>query len=157
MRNFKPIMGILVTSLLLVFVATNSTAQRARSLSRDPVLRGNPKRDAGGSCVYDRDGRIVFAPAGKECRDRANHLVDRGDADSDLVGSFPPALQDDLSRLLSDHVHLAREISRLRTLIGEEGREDALKTAEKVSLEVTEHTAREERFFEEVARFQSRR
>ena len=157
MRNVKPIMTVLTTSVLLVFVATDTTAQRARSLSRDPVLRGNPKRDAGGSCVYDRDGKVVFAPAGKECRDRANHLVDRGDADSDLVGSFPPALQDDLSRLLGDHVHLSQEISRLRYLIREEGREEALKAAEKVSSEITEHTAREERFFEAVARLRRRR
>ena len=157
MRNLKRTAVGLIACVFFIGVASDSVAQRSRSLSRDPVLRGNPKRDAGGSCVYDRDGKVVFAPAGKECRDRANHLVDKSDADSNLVGEFPPGLQDDLAMLLSDHVHMAQEVSRLRYLIREEGREDALRVAEKVSSEITEHTAREERFFEAVARMRSAR
>lgn len=157
MKNVRCFVFPLVVSIVLIGVATDSTAQRARGLSRDPVLQGNPRRDAGGSCVYDRDGKVVFAPAGKECRDRSNHLVDRADADSDLVQAFPPGLRDDLAQLLNDHVHMAKEVSRLRYLIREKGREDALKAAEKVSSEITEHTVREERFLEAVARMRGDR
>jgi len=157
MRNANSIIIPLISVILLIGVATDSSAQRASSRYRDPVLKGNPRRDAGGSCVYDRDGKVVFAPAGKVCRDRANHLLERGNADSDLVEAFPPRMQDDLSQLLNDHVHMAKEVARLRYMIREEERADALRAAEKVSAELTEHTAREERFFEAVARLKTSR
>lgn len=155
MRILQPIVVALVASILFVSLTTESAAQRVRSLSRDPVLRGNPKRDAGGSCVYDRDGKLVFSPAGKRCRDRANHLLDRSDADANLVQAYPASLRDALSRLLSDHVHLSQEMSRLRYLVREEERADALIAAEKLGAELTEHAAREERFFEALGRLRS--
>ena len=143
---------MLITSMFLTGIAAESFAQQSRTRTIDPILRGNPKRDAGGSCVYDRDGKVVFAPEGKECRDRRNHLTELEKSESDLIQGFPPAMQQELARLLGDHDHIADEIARLRHAIRNEDRNVALEAAEKVSSELTDHTAREERFLEGLAR-----
>ena len=36
----------------------------------EPALRGNPYRDIGGSCVYGRQGELLFAPKGARCTSR---------------------------------------------------------------------------------------
>ncbi len=141
-----------VTTILVLAFTAEALAQQSRVRSIDPILRGNPKRDAGGSCVYDRNGRVVFSPAGKECRDRRNHLTELDTTGSDLVGDFPPAMRKELARLIADHDHIADEIARLRHAIRNENRNTALRAAEKVSAELTDHTAREERFLENLGR-----
>jgi len=37
-------------------------------------LKPNVKHDVGGSCVYDRNGRVAHAPSGVRCPDRTDHL-----------------------------------------------------------------------------------
>ena len=144
--------GIILAVIFLSGIAAESFAQQSRTRTIDPILRGNPKRDAGGSCVYDRDGKVVFAPEGKECRDRRNHLTETKQSDAGLVQGFPPAMRQELARLLGDHDHIADEIARLRHAIRNENRNVALQAAEKISTELIDHTAREERFLEGLAR-----
>lgn len=138
-----PVLGAL---LFMVGVPTVSFGQ-----SREPVLRGNPKRDAGGSCVYDKNGKVVFAPDGKHCPDASDHLSKPSDADSPVLAAYPPALREDLRTLLSDHDHLAVEAARLREAVDSGNRLVALEAADKIRSELTAHRAREERFFEKVA------
>lgn len=138
-----PVLGAL---LFLVGVPTVSLGQ-----SREPVLRGNPYRDAGGSCVYDKSGKVVFAPDGKHCPDGSNHLSKPSDADSPVLAGYPPALREELRTLLSDHDHLAVEVTRLREAVDSGKRLVAIEAAEKIRSELTGHRAREERFFEKAA------
>ncbi|HEB89513.1 MAG TPA: hypothetical protein ENI85_08095 [Deltaproteobacteria bacterium] len=152
MQRRHRMMIAFVTSTLIFGSAFEALAQQSRVRSIDPILRGNPKRDAGGSCVYDRDGRVVFSPAGKECRDRRNHLMDLDTARSDLMAEFPPEVKKELARLLADHDHIADEVARLRHVIRNEDRNAALRAAEKISAELTDHTVREERFMEDLGR-----
>jgi len=142
----------LITLLLMLGMTSESFAQRGRTLSRDPILMGNPRRDAGGSCVYNRQGQVVFAPAGKTCRDREDHLSELGAVDTDLVDSFPPRMRSKLTRLLSDHGHIAKDMARLRFMIREEKPEEALEVADKINSELTDHSVREEKFFKAMGR-----
>ena len=138
-------------ALLVVGIATESVAQSARSSTRQPVLIGNPRRDAGGSCVYNKDGKVLFAPAGKHCPDATDHLSVPRMTDSPIVASYPPAMRGEVSRLLEDHDHIAWEIARLRQAIVNPNREIALEAADKIREELTVHRAREERFIEKMA------
>ena len=138
-------------AMLVVGVATESFGQNARSLTRQPTLIGNPRRDAGGSCVYNKDGKVVFAPAGKHCPDATDHLSVPSTTDSPIVASYPPSMQGEVSRLLGDHDHIAWEIARLRQAIVSPNREIALEAADKIHEELTVHRAREERFIEKMA------
>jgi len=137
--------------LLLVGVATESLGQSRRSATRDPILRGNPRRDAGGSCVYNKDGKVVFAPAGKNCPDATDHLSLPRTALPPVVASYPPAMRGELSKLLADHGHIDREIVRLQQAVGSQNRNAALESATKVREYFTDHRAREERFLEMMA------
>ena len=116
--------------LLLVGVATESFGQSARSSTREPVLMGNPRRDAGGSCVYNKDGKVVFAPAGKHCPDATDHLSVQRNTDSPIVARYNPAMQGEVNKLLGDHDHIAWEIARLRQAVESQNREprDACRT-----------------------------
>lgn len=142
-----PVFGAL---LLLLGIPTESLGQ-SRSGYREPVLPGNPRRDAGGSCVYDKNGKVVFAPDGKDCPDGSGHLSKPSDAESPILDGYPPALRNELAALLSDHEHLASEAARLRTAVDSGNRSAALEAAEKIRSELTDHRAREERFFEKLA------
>ena len=125
-----PVLGAL---LFLAGVPTVSFGE-----TREPVLRGNPKRDAGGSCVYDKSGRVVFAPDGKRCPDGSNHLSKPSDADSPVLAGYPPELREELRALLSDHDHLAVEVARLREAVDSGKRLVAIEAAEKIRSELTE-------------------
>lgn len=143
-----PVFGAL---LLLMGVTTESLGQSRRSTTREPILRGNPYRDAGGSCVYGKDGKLVYAPKGKRCRDGSDHLGTAGDAQSPILAGYPPARRDDLAKLLSDYEHLVDEVARLRMAVDAGNRPVALEVADKIRSELTAHRAREERFLEKMA------
>lgn len=138
---------ILAVGLLVAGTATESLAQSRRPTTREPALTGNPRRDGGGSCVYDKEGEVVFAPDGKYCPDGTDHLSKSGNAHSSVVASYPPALQGELARLLGDHDHIAQEIARLRQAVEDRNREIALEAVDKLRAEATDHRAREEKFF----------
>lgn len=143
-----PLLGAL---LLVVSMPSASPGQGRGPKYRDPVLQGNPRRDLGGSCVYDQSGKVVFAPEGKYCPDGSDHLSNPSDADSPVVAGYPPELREELRRLLSDHDHLAVEVGRLREAIESGNRRVGLEAADKIRSELTAHRAREERFFEKMA------
>ncbi len=140
------LLPMLAAGLLLVGAAMESLGQ-----SRERVLIGNPYRDAGGSCVYDREGKVVFAPSGKHCPDATDHLSTSRKADSPIVASYPPGMRRKISKLLRDHEHIAQEIARLRQAVASQNREAALEAVDKIREEVTEHRGREERVFAEMA------
>ena len=151
MRSTTKIFVPAIAALILFTMVGDSVAQQRRATTRDPVLKGNPRRDAGGSCVYGRDGKVVFAPEGKDCRDKRDHLSELDTSESRIVDSFPPAMRPELSKLLSDHKHIASEVIRLRQAIRNQNQNEALEAADKITSELTDHTAREERFLEAMA------
>lgn len=152
MRSTSKIFVPAIAALILFTMASDSVAQQRRATTTDPILKGNPRRDAGGSCVYSRDGKVVFTPEGKDCRDNRDHLSELGTSDSRIVDAFPPAMRPELSKLLADHKHIATEVTRLRIAIRNKNQDKALEAAEKINSELTDHRAREERFFEAMAR-----
>ncbi len=144
--NARIILSILSAGLVFGF-ATEALAQKVRQ----PALRGNPKRDIGGSCVYSRDGKVVFAPNGKHCPDGSDHLSKPTQADSPVVAAYPPAMRRELAELLGDHDHISLEITRLRKAVESRNQDVALDAVDRIRAEVTDHRAREERFFEKLA------
>lgn len=147
--KFHILLPILVVGLLIAFGAQAAFGQTIR----DPRLRANPNRTpgAGGACVYDREGQVVFAPAGKHCPDRTDHLSRSRGANRPVVASYPPAMQAELSKLLGDHDHIAEEISRLRNALKTGNQRTALEVVDKISAEIRQHKVREERFFQKMA------
>ena len=144
------LLTMFAAALLLTGVASDSFARSYRP-NREPNLRGNPGRDAGGSCVYDKMGKVVFTPRGKHCPDATDHLSKAPRSNSPIVASYPAALQGELSKLLGDHDHIAQGITRLKQAIVSRDHELALEVIDKIDAEITEHGAREERFFEAMA------
>ena len=140
----RMVLGLLAAGCVLV-VGTQSLGQ-----SRGGAAQGI-RRDVGGSCVYDKQGRVVFAPDGKLCPDATQHLSTPREGNSPIVASYPPALQGELSGLLRDHEHIAQEIARLRKEVESQDRKIALQTVDKIRAEITDHRAREEAFFEKMA------
>jgi len=134
--------------LMAAMAATPAAAQKIQ----EPRLRGNPNRMPGsGSCVYDRDGRAVFVPAGKTCPDKTEHLSRSPRKGTPLAAGYPPALRAELGRLLADHEHIAGEIARLRTAVERQDRRVALEATDRIRDELTQHKVREEQFLEKVA------
>ena len=152
--NARILLSGLAAGVLLLGLVTDSLGQgrsRGRSSTRDPVLKGNPWRDIGGSCVYDWDGKVVFAPNGATCRDATDHLTAAKPAEAPVLASYPPALRAELSKLLGDHDHLRQEISQARLAIKARNRELALAAVDKLGEELADHRVREERFLERIA------
>lgn len=139
----------LLTAGFMLLIPNPSEAQQIRSTP----LRANPYRDGGGSCVYDRAGKLVHTPRGKECRDRSDHSEDPGlDAFASLVDGFPPAVRADLRKLLGDHAHISEELTRLRQTIEAGERAEALEFADRVETEVAGHRRREEELLSKLSR-----
>jgi len=152
MKSKKGHIAILALGILLA-VATQSTAQKISPAQ----LRANPYRDGGGSCVYDREGRLVNSPEGKSCKDRTDHLSETGlDGTSSLAEGLPLALQQQLAQVLGEHEHISKELAELRTAIKSGSRAKALEHAVKVENEVAEHRRREEDFISELAEHRSK-
>ncbi len=151
----RTILTMLAAALFLTGVAIDSSARSfangRQSPNRETDLRGNSQRDAGGSCVYDKDGKVVFTPRGKHCPDGTDHLSNARRSDSPIIASYPAALQGELSKLLGDHDHIVKEIARLRQAIVSRDHGLALEVIDKIDAEITEHGAREARFFEAMA------
>ena len=149
------LLTMLAAALLLTGGATDSFARSLangrHSPNRETELRGNSQRDAGGSCVYDKEGKVVFTPRGKHCPDGTDHLSNARRSDSPIIASYPVALQGELSKLLGDHDHIVKEIARLRQAIVSRDQTLALEVVDRIHAEVTEHEAREARFFEAMA------
>ncbi len=134
---------------LTLLVPSLSAAQQVRPTP----LRENPYRDSGGSCVYDRDGKLVHTPRGKTCRDLTDHFETLiADAPASLIEEFPPALRQDLRALFSDHTHIAEELARLRQTIQLGERAEALESADRVEAEVAAHRRREEELLAKLSR-----
>ena len=155
--NVRILLPILAAGVLLIGLASETLGQSrgrgrgGRPATRDPILKGNPRRDIGGSCVYDRDGKVVFAPNGVTCRDGTDHLTAPTQAKSPVLTRYPPALRKDLSELLGDHAHLKQEIARARRAIETRNPDLALAAMNKLGEEFASHRVREERFLERVA------
>ena len=140
-------------ALLMIGVASDSLARSSghRGPNREPLRSGNLGRDAGGSCVYDKQGKVVFTPAGKHCRDASDHLSTAPRSDSPIIANYPAAVQSELGKLLGDYDHITQEIIRLRQAIVSRDHELALEVVDKIRDEAAEHGAREKRFFEAMA------
>lgn len=95
--------------------------------------------------------RAVFVPVGKYCPDKVNHLPGAKRSEAPVVASFPPELREELSRLLGDHDHIAKEVARLRQAVKSGNRQLILEAADKIGSELVDHRAREESFFEKIA------
>ena len=144
----------LLATLGLGLVFALATAREGAGQSVKP----NIKRDVGGSCVYDRNGAVVFAPPGVRCTDRTEHLRPAaGQAPASLIEGLPEPMRGDVSGLLRDHAHIHDELARLRKVLEAGDHKLALEALAKLTSEVVEHRGREERFFQQMAREQAAR
>ena len=97
--NARVPLMVLSVGLLLVVPAMQSLGQAPPPPTyQRRVIRDNYKRDPGGSCVYDRSGKVVFAPNGKHCPDATDHLSKSRSENSPILASYPPAMRGELSK-----------------------------------------------------------
>jgi hypothetical protein len=141
MRHNRFYYAITIVALL---VPTTSPAQKETSRS----LRSNPYRDIGGSCVYGKQGEVLYAPKGAQCPERTEHLA--APAPQGRFSGLPPAYQPEAGQLVADHDHIAEELARLRQAIARNQKEGALQMADKLIAELTQHLQREESFLEKL-------
>jgi hypothetical protein len=135
-------------TIVALLVPTTSPAQKETSRS----LRSNPYRDIGGSCVYGKQGEVLYAPKGAQCADRTEHLAAPAPAAAQQgrFNGLPPAYQPEARKLVADHDHIAEELTRLRQAIARNQKEGALQMADKLIAELTQHLQREESFLEKL-------
>ena len=137
---------------LFAFVGTFRPLARPpildRICTRQILLKENPYRDPGGSCIYARDGKPVYVPAGLVCPDRSIHSERAPAAAAALIDKYPPAMREELDKLLGDHEHVSREIVELRRVIEEGKQKAALDAVDHIATTLRDHLVREERFFE---------
>jgi hypothetical protein len=139
-------LAIHTLALGLVFGAAPATEGLGQS------VKPNIKHDVGGSCVYDRTGRVVFAPPGVNCADRTDHLSPApAEASASLIEGLPEAMRVRVSELFRDHAHIHDELAQLRKAFDAGDQKLALRTLDKLTSEVVEHRVREERLFQEMA------
>ncbi len=97
-------------------------------------LRGNPYRDVGGSCVYGRQGELMFAPKGVRCSSLQEAAPDETEAvPSDRFTGISPTLRAEISTLLESHAHVAEELAELRRAVAEGRTADALQASDHLS------------------------
>lgn len=143
------IRSICLSLLVLFALVPAALAQRETPSS----VRSNPYRDIGGSCVYGKQGEVLFAPKGSNCPDQSDHLSQARKAATpqDPFPSLPPAYKAEASGLVADHVHIAGELDELRQAIARNQKENALAIADKLVGELREHLTREEGFIDKLA------
>lgn len=130
---------------IALLLAAPSNGQR----ETQTPLKSNPYRDIGGSCVLGKGGEVLYAPKGKACADRRDHLsVARPPAPETRFAGLPGNLGKEAESLVRDHSHIADELSAMRAAIAANKRSKAIELSEKVVAELTDHLAREERFLD---------
>lgn len=138
---------VVAVSFALVLLTNPSDAQKVNS----SPLKWNSYRDIGGSCVYGANGELVYAPAGRACRDRRQHLGNTPVTPESQLVDMPPALRGEAEALMGDHAHIATEFVELRQLIAVADKVGAIAKADEVIAELTKHQAREEKFFRSIS------
>ena len=81
------------------------------------VLKGNPYRDVGGSCVYGGKGELLHAPKGVSCPTREDAPGGRASRTADEFAGLPPELRSEANALISSHKHIADHLVELRRAI----------------------------------------
>ena len=115
----------------------------------------SPKRDVGGSCVYDREGRVVGNPVGVRCPDRTEGAGAAQGGDPVPKG-LPEPLQRDASALSHDFARIDDELAQLAQVIRSGDQKLALETLRRLTSDMVDHRRREESFVQQVARENSR-
>ncbi len=147
---------LLVTILVAAFVSPQIDAQSRRSSGPTTIkLRDNPYRNAGGSCVYDRMGKLVHSPKGVDCAadDEAAPAAaaEHEHSDSNLYDRHPlTKAQLEVRELLQHHSYIARELRMLRESIANEKRKASLARLDKITDELAMHLVREEKLLNNV-------
>ena len=152
-----PKLLVLVPALLLVALGSSPIdAQSSRSTGLTTTkLRDNPYRNAGGSCVYDRMGKLVHAPKGVDCVDGneapASASEEHEHSDSNLYDRHPlTEAQREVQELLQHHSQIAQELRMLRESIESKKRKASLARLDKITDELAMHLVREEALLKKV-------
>lgn len=136
-----------VIAVIALAIALPAIAQKVRV----PTLVENPYRDIGGSCVYGRQGELVYAPKGASCGSRRDEEDSPSQTTTpDRWENLAPALRAEMVALFEGHSHVAEELTRLRRAIAVGRTDDALQATDHVVQELTEQLAREERLLEKL-------
>jgi len=131
-----------LTAVLVLGIAAAATGQKVI----ERPLRGNPYRDAGGSCIYSGSGRLVFAPRGASCPELQTQQEAASSAP--LSAEMERGVRD----LLATYPHIADEIVKARNAVSANDHEGALKALDHVLGEVSASKAASERLVEELSR-----
>jgi len=116
-------------------------------------LRDNPYRNVGGSCVFDRAGKLVHAPKGSNCGSAspAPAAPKRPAASETPSSSHDSSGTRGVPRLLADHQHIAEEIGLLRVSIARQDRAASLEAVDRVLDELVAHLEHEEKLFKQLS------
>jgi len=139
-------------TIVLVALATIAVASPAFSQQvREPILKANPYRDFGGSCVYGRNGELLHQPKGASCPSQEEAPGAAAPGASDQFAGLPPALRSEANALVASHDHVAGHLVELRRAAALNDKGSVLALSDEMAKELIEHLAREQALFEKLA------
>lgn len=143
--------GVGVVALVIALPAI--AQQRRGPVTRTPVLVENPYRTSGGSCIYGRNGELVYAPKGVACASRQESAPDQTATSlSDRLAALSPALRKERTAILGGHSHIAAGLAELRPAVAQDRKDDALVASDHVVREPTDQLMNEQLLFEELSK-----
>lgn len=131
----------------IVAVALPAFSQQVR----EQILKANPYRDFGGSCVYGRNGELLHQPKGASCPSKEEAPGAAAPGASDPFAGLPPALRSEANALVASHDHVAGHLVELRRAAALNAKASVLALSDEMAKELIDHLAREQTLFEKLA------
>ncbi len=139
--------SLLVGALVFGALATPALAQSIKERS----LQNNPYRQAGGSCVYGRNGELLNQPKGVVCASQEEAPGAAPPGAAERFAGLPPALRSEATALVASHDHVADHLVELRRAVALNDKTKAIAISDAVAKELVDHLAREQALFEKLA------
>ena len=139
--------SLVVGALVFGALATPALAQSIKERS----LQNNPYRQAGGSCVYGRNGELLNQPKGVVCASQEEAPGAAAPGTSDRFAGLPPALRSEATALVASHGHVADHLVELRRAVASNEKTRAIAISDEIAKELIDHLAREQALFEKLA------
>lgn len=161
MSHRSRVRTVATRSLRAALLATLTFAAPALAQSvRDKPLTENPSRTPGGSCIYDGDGKLLFAPRGATCPETESPPASAAPEAAPSQREQPPGAQgapplparQEVAALLAERERLDVELARVREAVAYEDRESARRVVDESLRKITRHLEHEARVLQPLAK-----
>ena len=149
MPRLKRLLAVSFGLAIFVIQPTLAIAQ-LRGDMRGRRVRDNYYRDIGGSCIYGRDGKVVYAPKGATCRTPDSSSDTAAEDAPASLEKVPPELQSQVDQLIGQHERFAEALTQLLKRIEARKYKAAAKLLDGLKTDLADHERREEQLFERI-------